>query len=45
MVNKRSRGGFSGWIFVGFDRVLEDKELLKFKTVVTKISADIKKGA
>jgi hypothetical protein len=38
-------GDFSGWIFVGFDRVLEDKEFLKFKTVVTKISADIKKGA
>ena len=25
-------GDFSGWIFVGFDRVLEDKEFLKFKT-------------
>lgn len=38
-------GDFSGWIIVGFDGVPEDKEFLKFKTVVTKISADIKKGA
>ena len=38
-------GDFSGWIFVGFDGVPEDKEFFKFKTVVTKISADIKKGA
>lgn len=38
-------GDFSGWIFVGFDSVPEKKEFSKFKTVLSKISSKIKKGA
>lgn len=38
-------GDFSGWIFVGFDRVLSDIELKKFKARIIKISTNIKKGA